>query len=54
MLHGQNTYSVLDILPYDSGHLVAVQFDDGVLDLDLAKARHVSLQAYEARPDGKV
>lgn len=27
---------VLDVLPDDAGHLIAVQLDDGVLDLDLA------------------
>ena len=37
--------AVLDLLPDDAGHLVAVQLDDGVLDLDLLDAggRHPAL-----------
>lgn len=31
---------VLDVLPDDAGHLVAVELDDGVLDLDLGSGRH--------------
>lgn len=30
---------VLDILPYYPGHLVAIELDDGILDLDLGRAR---------------
>ena len=33
---------VLDVLPDDAGHLVPVELDDGVLDLDLASDRHGS------------
>ena len=31
---------VLDALPDDAGHLVAVELDDGVLDLDLVDGSH--------------
>ena len=31
---------VLDVLPDDAGHLIAVELDDGVLDLDLGSGRH--------------
>ena len=33
---------VLDILPDDAGHLIAVKLDDGVLDLDLVECSHPS------------
>jgi len=34
---------VLDVLPDDAGHLVAVQFHHWVLNLDLLEGRHVAL-----------
>lgn len=33
---------VLDILPDDASHLISVQLDDWVLDLDLLNARHLA------------
>lgn len=33
---------VLDILPDDAGHLITVQLDDWILDLDLLDARHLA------------
>jgi hypothetical protein len=37
--------AVLDLLPDDARHLIAVELDDGVLDLDLLDAgrRHPAL-----------
>src|SRR5207253_10538137 len=37
---------VLDVLPDDPGHLVAVHFDDGILHLDL---RHFNEPPFESR-----
>lgn len=34
---------VLDVLPDDPRHLIAVQLDDGVLDLDLLEGSHSAL-----------
>ena len=33
---------VLDVLPDDAGHLIAVQLDNRVLDLDLVECSHPS------------
>lgn len=33
---------VFDVLPDDAGHLISVQLDDWVLDLDLLNARHLA------------
>lgn len=33
---------VLDRLPDDTGHLIAIELDDGVLDLDLVNGSHVA------------
>jgi hypothetical protein len=35
---------VLDVLPNDAGHLIAVQLHHGILHLDLLEARHVALE----------
>lgn len=37
----EGIYLVLNVLPDDPGHLIAVQLDDGSLDLDLLEARHL-------------
>lgn len=31
---------VLDVLPDDTGHLITVKLDDGILDLDLLRGSH--------------
>ncbi len=37
------TYSLLDPFPDDAGHLVTVELDDGVGDLDLGEASEAAL-----------